>query len=1052
MALEGLIEKRKNWVQSSKENKFDFDSILSGLYNNPSHFIYEILQNAEDTSAKTVHFELFEDRLDIRHNGRDFDFKDIEGVTGIGISTKKTDLTAIGKFGVGFKSVFAVTETPYISSGEYNIKIEDFVVPVEIIINGLKEGTLIRLPFNHKFRPKEAICDLVYKKLENIGLKTLLFLRNIEEIKWSSPQGEGHYIKETRDLEGAKKVTVISEKDSEEYIVIEKPIKIDDKTLKVEVAYKLGKDKQGKEIVVPESDSKLVVYFPTEKVTFLNFLVQGPCKTTPNRENIPLDDEQNKMIIEEAGKLIAESLPAIRRLGFLDVNFLNLLPINPEHKEKETIYSVLYDKVKEKFLSNEELLPTTQNGIYTSSSAALLARGKELTEFLSNDDIRQLFSKEHWLDTNITYDKTKELRDYLINELGIKEVDFETFARGLTKDFLQAKSDKWMGDLYARLLDQEALWRDRGYRAGILRTKPIIRLDNGEHIAPFDEEGKAQVYLPSEKRSEFKTVKRKLIENENALKFLEELGLSKPDLFAEVKEFILPKYHSGEVQVNEIYYEDFEKLLTVYENISSNKKKDYISQLKDTPFICSINCVKDVKLHKPLDVYFGNELEDYFAGNGKIYFVSGDLINRFGVEKLIPFLQEIGVADSPRRIQIDGELTWEDKSRLQRNQGRTRDIHIKDYDYEGLEMVLKGITSEKSILLWSLLLRCIKDLDSWKARDYFKGEYKWFYRTEHTASFDATFLKTLRQTRWLVSKEGKMFKPSEMTFSELANEYIKESPNIEILTRELHFKPEIIDQLPPEDKKKYELTKNYTSEELEKILSEHGEKSGTKKTDETGKGKEEWKPDYKPDEVDAKIEETVPAEIIISGLEGQPETLVTVESKEKADGGDSQPQKKGMDEASESLSATDKKKIGTWGEEFVLNALKKEYLQKSDDLTVTDSGFKLRDPYGNEIEIVWLNIKSNVGKGCDIVKKENGIEVEYIEVKTKLGSHEELIEITGKQWESARTLSNRGEGNKYSIYVVSNAGQSTAKIIKLNDPIALWKEGKLYAHPVNFRL
>ncbi|MBF0457890.1 MAG: hypothetical protein HQK99_08350 [Nitrospirae bacterium] len=148
MDLAELNTKRKNWVASSRENNFDFDSLLAGLYNDPSHFVYEILQNAEDASAKAVSFELFEDKLDIRHNGRDFDFKDIEGVTGYGNSTKKTDLTAIGKFGVGFKSVFAVTETPNIFSGEYSIRIEDFVVPVEMAINDRKEGTLIRLPFN----------------------------------------------------------------------------------------------------------------------------------------------------------------------------------------------------------------------------------------------------------------------------------------------------------------------------------------------------------------------------------------------------------------------------------------------------------------------------------------------------------------------------------------------------------------------------------------------------------------------------------------------------------------------------------------------------------------------------------------------------------------------------------------------------------------------------------------------------------------------------------------------------------------------------------------
>ena len=81
--FERLVENRKDWVRSSKENKFDFDSILAGLYIDPSHFIYEILQNAEDEGAKEVRFELLEDRLNVYHNGQDFYLEDIDGVTGI---------------------------------------------------------------------------------------------------------------------------------------------------------------------------------------------------------------------------------------------------------------------------------------------------------------------------------------------------------------------------------------------------------------------------------------------------------------------------------------------------------------------------------------------------------------------------------------------------------------------------------------------------------------------------------------------------------------------------------------------------------------------------------------------------------------------------------------------------------------------------------------------------------------------------------------------------------------------------------------------------------
>ena len=67
--FEELVIKRKDWVKSSQDNKFNFDNIL-GLYNEPLHFIYEILQNAEDRSvdSKKVKFVLTKDGLDIYHN------------------------------------------------------------------------------------------------------------------------------------------------------------------------------------------------------------------------------------------------------------------------------------------------------------------------------------------------------------------------------------------------------------------------------------------------------------------------------------------------------------------------------------------------------------------------------------------------------------------------------------------------------------------------------------------------------------------------------------------------------------------------------------------------------------------------------------------------------------------------------------------------------------------------------------------------------------------------------------------------------------------------
>jgi len=1045
--FERLIEKRKDWVRSSRENNFDFDSILAGLYNEPSHFIYELLQNAEDERAKEIRFELYEDKLDVYNNGKDFDLEDLDGVTGIGISKKKDDLNLIGKFGVGFKSVFAVTQTPYIFSGEYKIKIKDFVIPV-VVSNGEQiNGTLIRLLFNHKHRFPQEVSTLITKRLENLGLRTLLFLKDIEEIKWKIPSSSGHYLKSSEDLPkipNTKRVTLVSANTTEEYIVIGKPIKIEgvepreEKELKVEVAYKLGKDQNGKEIIVQEPNSKLVVFFPTEKVTFLNFIIQGPYKTTPNRENIPLEDEQNKAIIEETGKLIAESLTVIKDLGYLDTNFLSILPLNPDRKENEQIYSVIYEKVKEKLLSGE-LLPTSDSK-YTKAGDALLARGKELTEFLDKNDIQNLFSKQDWLDTNITYDKTRELRDYLINELEIVEVDFESFARKITAEFLQTKSDEWMINFYRRLLDQQSLWSDRGYVKGVLRTKPIIRLETNEHIAPFNDNGKVQVYLPAETKSEYKTVKHTLTKNENSLKFLMQIGLTKPDLFAEVKEFILPKYQKDNPIKDERYFEDFEKLLKAYEIIPANKRREYMEELSKLSFIDSVhNGGGGNHLQKPSEVYFNdNDLKEYFDGYSDGYFVFKELYEKFGEERMEPFLIDLGVENKPRRIEIPGNLTWEEKSRLRGDIQHTGDIYQKDYELEGLEIFLKEMTSLKAFLLWNLLLKCIKTLNTTEARKFFEGNYKWWrFQDYYEKGFEAKFTKMLRQLDWLVNKNGNFKKPSDITFSELSDDYIKESPNIEILIKALGFKPEIIDQLPEEYRKKLEIVKDLTPEELEKLISERKEKPLEQE-------KEQWAPECEPDTIAVRIQEVEPDKIVTADLSGQ---IGNIEA------GRDEKSTKEIEKPEKEVEKTpiDKKAIGKWGEKYVYNALREKY-QEQGDIIETDPGFKVKNADDEEFEIIWLNKHQDKGKGYDFLVRKNGTEIEYIEVKTKTQDGEELIEVTGTQWEFARKLFDQNEGEKYSFYVVLNAGKENAQIRILKNPIKLWKQGKLYAHPVNFKL
>ena len=86
------------------------------MYSDSTHFVYEILQNADDHGATEVLFKLSKDAVMIEHNGEPFKEENVKAITYFGKSTSREDLVKTGRFGIGFKSVFAFTATPIIIS------------------------------------------------------------------------------------------------------------------------------------------------------------------------------------------------------------------------------------------------------------------------------------------------------------------------------------------------------------------------------------------------------------------------------------------------------------------------------------------------------------------------------------------------------------------------------------------------------------------------------------------------------------------------------------------------------------------------------------------------------------------------------------------------------------------------------------------------------------------------------------------------------------------------------------------------------------------------
>ena len=227
------------------------------------------------------------------------------------------------------------------------------------------------------------------------------------------------------------------------------------------------------------------------------------------------------------------------------------------------------------------------------------------------------------------------------------------------------------------------------------------------------------------------------MEDEEALEFLRNLGLEKPDIFAEIDQFV-PNYDKELPEVSEKeHIEDLKKILKAF---FTHHKDKVISRMKNKPFILAENIVKNkVEYKKPADIYFKkDELRIYFDGNENIWFLSDiyneKLLNEFdksdiGEDKLREFFKTFGVRDSVKverkESSASGHVVVKDYYGLHE---RGLNGFDPDIEVEGLEHALKSISIEKSLYIWNHIARknsdCIQGTIEKSSRQDFSNSEK----------------------------------------------------------------------------------------------------------------------------------------------------------------------------------------------------------------------------------------------------------------------------------------------------------------------------------------
>lgn len=785
--------------------------LLAERYDDRTHFIFELLQNAEDAlgrrgewqGSRKVTFELTSTRLVLSHFGRPFDEADVRGVCGIAESTK--DKFSIGRFGIGFKSVYTFTDRPEIHSGDEDFAIQDYVQPHRGNQLVRKEGeTQIVLPL----RPHDTTAQKeIAAGLQHLGPGALLFLRHIEEISWSVEGGaSGFYLRNNPESWGQNvhRVTVIGQESGkdevdQDWLVFHREVFSDcqEKVGRVEVAFSLiaSTDVPGHWSVRPVATSPLVVFFPTVVPTNLGFLVQGPYRTTPSRDNIPRGEPWNQHLIIETAGLLVEAVRWMRDKAMLDTFALRCLPLSREKFPQGAMFAPFFDTIRDA-LSNEPLLPRFGGG-FVPASQAKLARTQDLRELFSADQVEVLFSSQAsaWLTGDITPDREPEIRTYLMQELGVAEVTPAALVPRLTKGFLEAQSDGWLQRLYEFLSGQEAALRRR------LDTIPLIRLDDGTHVVAR-ENGEAKAFLPSAIKTSFPTISRAVCETVEARSFLISLGITEPDPVDDVIWNLLPKYRRSEVAVaDDAYAADIERICAAFNTDSKTQREKLLAALRETNFVMVTDSGDGKRyIAPPGKIYIATDrLKQLFAGVPRVFIVNDSYTCLRG-EEMRELLEACGALRYPRPERAPTESISSDRLKALRARAGHAETSgysdlVEDWTLQGFGELLAQLPKfppEERVTRARLIWESLGDLEERRGRGVFDGTYTWSHKGKYSTSFPAAFLRNLGAAAWVPDGKGALLPPNLVVFDSLG---WKTNP---FLLTKISFKPPIIDQLAKE--------------------------------------------------------------------------------------------------------------------------------------------------------------------------------------------------------------------------------------------------------------
>lgn len=767
-------------------------------YSDNAHFVYELLQNADDAEATCVKVYLGADVLEFVHNGKVlFSLSDpdkegdksssgighINAITSIGSSTK-VEGNKIGKFGVGFKSVFKYTDQPHIEDDNYSFDIVDYIVPQtthRVSAHRANGETSFFFPIKESKLNMPIIRDkfisLINPLLFLVSLSKILIYENNELIFF--------YDKACKDSWRADDVncSFIETKTpkADTYFYLHSTL-VENHS----IANAFYSNEDG-ELDVIHNDDPAYCFFPTKEHLNLNHIVHAPFLLTESRENIKMNEQWNDLLFRQLGLLFVKSIVSLTKrktlqgMPVVGDNVFCLFPI----VSAENPFVRLFKSSMKGYLNNAPIF-LLADGSYENASHIVFTREKELTSLFVKEDLWILLPKTNgmrWGLTSLCSVEESEQKPILsfLKEFACLNQTLSTLdiLKSISSSFLQAKGIVWLQKFYAYLSHKKTLWLEHMQD---LKLVPLFLCEDGSFRPAYasSEDTHPSIYLSSGCDSHFVAIEPQLVQHSQSRRFFENVGIKDPGALAEILEYILPAYEAGQVD-----YADDEMVSRHLNFISdyfntlfpfSQERLDFLSAIQNVPFLPVVNCL-GMTMFKPVgECYMRNSLLNSFLQDDEtIFFFENKTVEKYILpERRDDFYSFLSFAGLNYRLKVEKvnrepssivlkELDLHPVSLRQVDKGAQV---IEDKIIVGADNFIRNITKERSAAFFKLLSEEIKDKTSFMFRSALEGSYQYVEKGKRSVTTE-----TIRQTsainfifhsKWLYAKDGRLCSVNEI--------------------------------------------------------------------------------------------------------------------------------------------------------------------------------------------------------------------------------------------------------------------------------------------------